>query len=135
MKKIDLYNSAHLVVSAIRILDHQSNMPPSIDNVCTMLAFSREHCSLICKKLKDMEIIDIVEGAFGSKLCIRDFTRIETIPSTAEDSTLRDELKKYQEASKEKQSRIESIKAQQDKKKKDLFAALDKQLKSSLDRK
>ncbi len=135
MKKIDLYNSAHLIVSAIRILEHQDNVPPSVENICKMLSFSIEHGNLICNKLKAMDIVDIVDSAFGNKLYIRDFTRIETLPAEEEDTSIKDELKKYTDSRKELQSRIESIKAKQDNKKKDLFAELDRQLKSSLDKK
>jgi hypothetical protein len=135
MKKIDLYNSAHLIVSAIRILEHRDDVPPTIESICKMLSFSIEHGNLICNKLKEMDIIDIVDGAFGNKLYIRDFTRIETIPVEEEDTSIKDELKKYADSRKELHGRIKSIKAKQDNKKKDLFAELDRQLKSSLDKK
>ncbi|MBW1893138.1 MAG: hypothetical protein JRF40_01000 [Deltaproteobacteria bacterium] len=135
MKKIKLYNSAHLIVSAIRILEHQDNVSPSVENVCGMLFFSIEHGNFICNKLKEMGIVDIVDGAFGNKLYIRDFSRIETIPAEEEDTSIKDELEKYADSRKELQGRIESIKAKQDNKKKDLFAELDRQLKSKLDKK
>lgn len=135
MKKIDLYNSAHLVVSAIRILEHQRQVPPSVEDVCEILSFSIEHGNFICNKLKEMAIVDVVLGTFGSKLYIHDFTRIETIPATEEDTSIKDELKKYLDSRKDNQGRIEAIKAKHDKKKKDLFAELDRQLKSKLDKK
>ena len=135
MKKIDLYNNAHLIVSAIRVIEHQNNVPPSVENICKMLSFSIEHGNLICNKLKEMGIVDIVAGAFGNKLYIRDFTRIETIPVDEEDTSIKDELEKYTDSRKELQDKIESIKAKQDNKKKDLFAELDRQLKSNLDKK
>jgi len=135
MKKIDLYNNAHLIVSAIRILEHQNDVPPTVENICEMLSFSIEHGNLLCNKLKEMGIIDIVSGAFGSKLYIRNFICIETIPMDEEDTSIKDELKKFADSRKELQGRIESIKSTHDKKKKDLFAELDRQLKSSLDKK
>ena len=135
MKKTDLYHNAHLVVSAIRILEHQRNVPPTVEDVCTTLSFSIEHGNLLCNKLKEMGVIEIVSGAFGSKLYIRDFHRIETIPMDEEDTSLKDELKKFADSRKELQGRIKSITSKHDKKKKDLFAELDRQLKSSLDKK
>ena len=135
MKKTDLYHNAHLVVSAIRVLEHLKKVPPTVEDVCEMLSFSTEHGHLLCNKLREMGIIEIVSGAFGSKLYIRDYSRIETIPMDEEDSSLKDELKKFADSRKELQGRIESIKSKQDQKKKDLFAELDRQLKSSLDKK
>jgi len=135
MKKTDLYHNAHLIVSAIRILEHLKKVPPAVDDVCEMLSFSSEHGHLLCNKLKEMGIIDIVSGAYGSKLYIRNYSIIETIPMGEEDTSLKDELKKFADSRKELQGRIESIKSKHDRKKKDLFAELDRQLKSKIDNK
>lgn len=85
MKEIDLYTKAHLVVAAIRILERQANVSSSIEKVCQMISFSLEHGNLICKKLDEMGIIEIVKGAYGTRLFIKNHLKIEEIPTGAGD--------------------------------------------------
>ena len=72
METKDQYSQAHLVVSAIRVLDHQQSAPPSIEEVCRTLRYTLEQVYMICRKLKEIGIIEIVEGAFGTRLSIKD---------------------------------------------------------------
>ncbi len=129
------YEEAHLLVAAIRVLEHTRHVPPAIEDICGTLSFSLEESNRICRKLKELEIIDIVEGAFGTKLYIKDHLRIESLPRESKDNRLEEELKKFQEAQKQLSKKVESIQAEQDKKKKDLFAKLNKQLKEGLEKK
>ena len=85
--------------------------------------------------LHDRQIIEIVEGAFGTKLYIRDHLLIEEIPKESQEKTIEDEVKKFQEAQKENLKKIQSMHAEQKKKKKDLFAEIDRKLKDGLKKK
>lgn len=80
MKGKDFYSEAHLVVAAIRILEHQNSAPPSIDEVCRTISLSLEQGNFVCRKLNEMNIIDVVEGAFGTKLFIKNHLLLEEIP-------------------------------------------------------
>jgi hypothetical protein len=131
----DLYSSAHLVVSAIRVFEHQQNVPPSIEQVCNMLSFNPEQGHMICRKLSEMGGIEIVEGAFGTRLYVHDHLKIEEIPKGKKDSDLARELAAFQDARKGLSKKIESFQAQQAEKKKSLFADLEKQLKDKLEKK
>ena len=82
-----------------------------------------------------MEIIDVIEGSYGNRLFVRDFLKIEEIPRDDDASKLKEELKKFQESQKSLSQKIESIKAQQAEKKKNLFAEMEKKLKQELDKK
>ena len=132
-KKTDsLYNDAHLVVAAIRLLEHRDKVAPSTDGVCRELSFSLEQGNLMCKKLHDRKVIEIIEGAFGTKLYVRDHLLIEEIPKDRQEETIEDEVKKFQKAQKENLKKIQSLHAEQKKKKKDLFAEIDRKLKDGL---
>ncbi len=133
----DSYSQAHLVVSAIRVLEHQQNAPPSIEGVCSMLEYTLEQGYMICRKLKESGIIDIVEGAFGTRLSIKDHLAIEEIPKGIQESHLDKELKAFQTTRKErtKEMEVQSFKAKQEEKKKALFAEIEKKLKGSIDQK
>ena len=128
MKEIDLYTKAHLVVAAIRILGHQADVSSSIEKVCQMISFSLEHGNLICKKLDELGIIEIVEGAYGTRLFVKDHLKIEEIPRGAGENKLEEELKKFQSSKKDLSKKIELLKAKHAEKQKNLFAELEKKL-------
>ena len=132
MEKKDLYDNCHLVVAAIRILSHQNGMPPSVESLGEVLSFSLEECHFLCRKLEKMGVIDIVEGAFGTKLFVKNHLELETIPRDEKDTKLKDDIEKFFSTKKDYNKEIESFKAEQEKKKKDLFAEIDEKLKSKL---
>jgi hypothetical protein len=82
-----------------------------------------------------MNIIDVVEGAFGTKLFIKDHLLLEEISQEATEDNLEKELKKFQNTKKDYIQKIELFKAEQEKKKKNLFAELEKKFKKDLDEK
>lgn len=135
MQETDFYGSAHLYVAAIRILQHQNATPPSIDDVCRMLSSSSEQGNYICRKLKELNILEMVESTFGNKLYIHNHLKIEDIPKGKQVSRLEEELKKFQRSKNEISSKIESIKSEQAEKKKSLFEELEKNLKKGLNKK
>jgi hypothetical protein len=137
METKDQYSQAHLVVSAIRVLDHQQSAPPSIEEVCRMLRYTLEQGYMICRKLKESDIIEIVEGTFGTRLSIKDHTALEQIPRGIQESHLDKELRAFQTSRKDrsKEKEIESFKAKQEEKKKTLFAEIEKKLKGGIDQK
>ena len=135
MKGKDFYFAAHLVVAAIRILEHRNSASPSIDEVCRTISFSLEQGNFICRKLNEINIIDIVEGAFGTKLFIKDHLLLEEIPKGATEDNLEKELKKFHESKKDYTQEIKLFQTEQKKKKKNLFAELEKKFKKDLNEK
>ena len=134
MKDRDLYTEAHLVVAATRVLEHRDSAPPTLDAVCEILSFSLEQGGHICRRLKEMGVVDMVEGGYGIRLYIKDHLKIEEIPRGTAESRLDDELKKFQSAQKKISQKVESIKAEQEEKKKTLFAKLEKEMKKGLEK-
>jgi len=135
MQNSDLYTHAHLIVSAIRVLSHQNAKPPSIDEISQALSFSLEQGNLICNKLSSMGIVDVVEGAFGTGLFIKNHIKIEEIQRGEKEDKLEAALKKFQDSKRGLTKKIESIQARQAKKQKDLFAEIEKKLKKESDKK
>jgi DNA-binding Lrp family transcriptional regulator len=131
----NLYSSAHLFVSAIRIFEHQNNTPATVEDISRMLKISIERSHYLGRKLKEMGIIDEVEGSYGIRLFIRDHVKIEDIPREDDGGKLEAELKKFKESQKELSHKIETIQAKQAEKKKNLFAEMDKKLKQELNKK
>ena len=125
----DFYTQAHLIAAAIRVLEHQHTTPPSVEQVCETLTFSIEQGHRLCNRLKEMGIIDITSGAFGTRLFIVDHLKIEEIPRGETGNSMEAELQKFRASQKGLEKKVETIKAEQEKKKKDLFADIEKQFK------
>ena len=134
-KSKNLYTTAHLFVSAIRVWEYQNDTSPALEEISHMLAMSIERTNYVCRKLKEMGIVDSVEGSFGNRLFIRDHLKIEEIPREDDESKLEEELKKFKESQKGLSQKIETIQAKQAQKKKHLFAEMEKKLKHELDKK
>ncbi len=134
-KRKDLYATAHLFVSAIRVCENKMSTPPTIDDIAQMLVMSIERSNYVCRKLKELGVIDSVEGSYGNRLFVRDHLKIEEIPRDADGAQLEEELQKFKESQKGLTEKIETIQAQQAQKKKDLFAEMEKKLKQELEKK
>jgi hypothetical protein len=134
MQHPDLYSNAHLVVAAIRIFTHKNSKHPSLNEICKTLSFSLEQGNLVCKKLKDLGIIDVVEGAFENHLFIKNHLKIEEIPRDKKEDRLEEALKKFKDSKKDFSKKIESFQAKQAEKQKALFAELEEKLKKGVDK-
>jgi hypothetical protein len=131
----DLYSRAHLFVAAVRVCEHNRSAPPSIEDVCRALSFTMEQGGLICRKLENMGILEVVEGSFGTRLFVKDHLKIEEIPRGVGESKLDEELKKFQNSQKAITQKVETLRSEQAAKKKDLFAAMEKKLREELEKK
>lgn len=132
MKSKSMYDEGHLFVAAMRILEHSNGAPPSLDQIATCLGFTSEQTGLISRRLEEAEIIKQVEGAFGQRWAIADHLKLETLSRAEKSSQLDEELKKFQSERQKLAAKVESIKEEQEKKKKDLFADIEKKLKKDL---
>ena len=134
MTEKNFYAIAHLVAATIRIYEYQKGHPPSIEQVCETLSFTSEQGHIYLNKLTDLGISEVVEGNFGTRVFLRDHLKIEDIPKDSKESGLGDAIKAFQDSRKKMSEKIATIKADQEKKKKDLFAELESQLKKKLDK-
>ncbi|MDH3343972.1 MAG: hypothetical protein OEL58_01930, partial [Desulfobacteraceae bacterium] len=71
----------------------------------------------------------IVEGAFGTRLFLKNHLKIEEISRDKKADSLEDAVKKFQSSKKDMTQKVELFRAEQAKKQKDLFAELEKKLK------
>jgi hypothetical protein len=129
MQKKDLYSQSHLIVSAVRVLSHTRVEAPSVEDVCGLLTFSLEQGHLLCKKLHDMNIIEMVEGPFGLRIFVRDHLKIEELPRDETTASLQAEVEKFQSSRKDFKDQIEKFQSRKEQEKKELFAKIEEKLK------
>ncbi len=134
MEKISFYEEAHLAVAAVRIFEFRNKKSPSYEDLAELLGVNVEWVSRICAKLREKGIIDINTGPFEStRVIVKDHTVIETLPRETEQGGMADEIKKFQEKS--RNALTEKVKAAAEEKKqkeKKLFEELEKKLKAGV---
>lgn len=125
----DLYEAAHMMVAAVRVLTHQKRLPPTLSAVCQTLCFSEEHGLLVCRRLIEAGVLEMTSTAHDNKLFVKNHLAIEDIPRGRGDSRLDEELRRFQASRSQINQKVESIQAQAEEKKRKLFAQLEQQLK------
>ncbi|MDL2321864.1 hypothetical protein LJC47_05910 [Desulfosarcina sp. OttesenSCG-928-B08] len=133
-KPSDLYTMAHVFVSAVRVLDYQDGAPPSLSAICRLLDHSEEKGGYLLSQLREAGIVDVVKSGFEDRIVVADHLAIERLPKAAEESRLAQELKKFKAGKSQMEDKVASIKAQQDQKKQDLFAEIEKKLKQKMEK-
>ncbi len=116
------------------MLEHKDMNAPSIEKICKELSFSIEQGTLIVRRMVDTGILDITEGAYGSRLYLRNHLALEELPKGEAEDRFADELAKFQNARKTHSKKIETIKAEQAAKRKNLFSEIEKKLKEDLEK-
>lgn len=129
METKNLYDQAHLVVAMIRVLDHRKNFPPTLADVAAGLDFSLEQTNFICLKLKDKNIIEMVEDAFEVRLFVRNHLMIEELERGCQEDQMQKALAEFQEKRKGLSARVEKIHATQQAKQQKLFSEIEAMLK------
>ena len=117
------------MVAAVRVLEYQKNMPPSVEEIGALLFVSREQAYRMCNKLNELSIIKILEGPFGNKVTILDHLLLEQIPKTDQAAGMEAELEKFRQQRKGITEKVKNIKAEREEKKKNLFADIEKAFK------
>ncbi len=132
MASTSLYHSGHLFVAAMRILEYRHHRPPAIEEVAEMTGMALEQTSRICRRLVEFKVVREIESGSEIRLLLEDHLALEQLPRTAENTGLDKELEKFQAKRRQMEVKVETIKQQQEKKKKDLFAEIEKKLKHDL---
>ena len=131
----NLYSNGHLFVAAVRVWEHLNGNAPMLEDICRFLNMPIEQAGYLLRRLTELEIIEVVQGSYGSRVFIHNHLNLEEIPQNSTENKLDAELKKFQDNQKQFTDKIDSMRAEQAEKKKSLFADMEKKLKEELDKK
>ena len=127
------YYKAHLVVAAARIADHKFGVPPTVSQISEATGYSVEEAQNICNKLKDSGVLKLILAGDVERIYIKDPVPLEDLPRATQGPNMEEEVEKFAQKQAERLANI-SVKAKDEKqRKKDLFAALEKELKGRVD--
>lgn len=126
------YDEAHLFVAATRILAHQKRSAPAIEDICELIDISAEAGHSLCRKLEAKGIVELYKDPFAVKVAVANHLEIESLPKEEVKNNLAAELEQFMTKKKDMDKKVESIQAELDAKKKNMFGELEKQLKKSM---
>lgn len=124
----DRYEKSHLMVAAIRVLEHRNGRAPSMLDVSEMLSFSLEEVGFVGKKLTDLGAIEITEGPYGRRLFLKDHRKLEEIPREEDGKGLAAEIEKFQSARKNVSQDVEAFKQRKQEEQRKRFAEIEEKL-------
>ncbi|MDR3090202.1 MAG: hypothetical protein LBU39_10350 [Desulfobulbaceae bacterium] len=129
------YNEAHLFVAATRILRHQNNSPPAVEAVCRLLDISDEAGHALCRKLRNLGIIETVADPFVVKVAVANHLALENLPREEEaKDALAKELERFQAAKKAGERQIADLQAEIERKQREKLAGIEAMFKKEMER-
>uniref|UniRef100_A0A7C4MR95 Uncharacterized protein n=1 Tax=Desulfatirhabdium butyrativorans TaxID=340467 RepID=A0A7C4MR95_9BACT len=128
---LSLYDKAHLVAAAIRVLTHTQKTAPTLSSISELLGISQEETAWMLHVLATNDIVTEVTAGSITRYFLADVSRIETLPKQPTESQLDQELAKFKNARQEMESKAQSILAEQAEKQKSRFAEIEKKLKEA----
>ena len=132
---MDPYTEAHLFIAAIRLLQHQKQTPPDIEDVCKTLDVSVEAGLAVCRKLQKSSIVTMSEDPFSIKLGVDNHLEIENLPKEQKDGdSLSEDLEKFMAKKQDMDKKVEAIQAGLQKKKQDLHSDIEARLRKEMDK-
>lgn len=130
---MDQYSEAHLYVAAIRVLHHQKHGAVAIEKVCALLNVSIESALAVCRRLQRQSIVELVDDPFTVKVMVGDHLAIEALPRKVEEENgLSRELEQFMAKKKEMNKKLETIQAEMERKRQNLFSDLEEKLKKKM---
>jgi hypothetical protein len=132
---MDTYTEAHLMVAAVRILQHRNGSPPKIEDVCALLEISDEAGHSISRKLAKLGIIERLEDPFSIKLAVANHLEIEKISrNVPEAKGLSRELEEFQAKKMKAEKKLSDIQAEIERKKRDLLSSVEAKFKKEMEK-
>lgn len=135
MKKISFYDEAHIFVAAVRLFEFNKSGSPGYSDISEITGMHSDRVSYIATRLRDAEIIDIVEGAFNNCFIIKNHLNIEDLPREVPVNKMADEINRFKESSKnELEEKVKAFTDEKKKKEKELFEEIQNKFKKELEK-
>ncbi len=137
MEHTPSYSQGHLLVAAVRVLEHRLAKPPTYEEIGELLGISHEVVGALARSLEGAGIVKVLKTPFDTRVEIKDHVALEDLPKEEKGAAMKGEVEAFLEKARGRQEALESQLAsgefQEEKKQK--FADLESQLKDFQTRK
>ena len=110
MSQLPSRADGHLVVAAIRILEHRDGHPPTEQEIAALLRWHEDRTRVIARELDDFGALSAIRSPFEVRYKLQDPARVEELPaeSSVSDDFAR-EIEAFDERATAEQERIERM--------------------------
>lgn len=110
MSQLPSQADGHLIVAAIRILEHRENHPPTEQEIAALLRWHEDRTRVIARELEDFGVVSAIRSPFEVRYKLQKPDRVAELPAT---STVSDdfarEIEAFDERALAEQERIEKM--------------------------
>ena len=123
-------HQAHLMVAGVRVLEHQHNRPPSVNELAALLGISREVTGHQVRVLETLGILQTIKSPFDLRVELDDYRQIEALPVEETGPGFKDEVEDFHRKFEKKQKDLQNLfdSGEQEKRQKERFSDLDSEL-------
>lgn len=126
------YQESHLVVAAVRILEHTTGKSPDPDAIADLAGLGREKVHVLVHELANRKILRVLQTPFDVRVDVVDPKPLEELPMEDTGPGVSEELAEFSERSKEKKREMERMLrgGEAEKRRKERVAKLEEHFKS-----
>ena len=103
------YQEAHLIVAAIRVVQHREGRPPTPEEVAALLNLPKEKVFILVRALAARGVVQMLETPFEVRLDVLDPTPLEALPRTDGEPEMKGELDEFYEREREKKAEMDRM--------------------------
>jgi len=126
------YQEGHLLVAAVRVLEHRhAGRPPTVEEIADLLGDSLEWMGVLVSSLERAGVVHALTGPFETRVEIKNHLELETLPRTDSTSGVDEELKEFAAQKRKEEEKLGNLFSSGDplKKQKDKMGKMADQLK------
>lgn len=132
MDKASLYYRSHVVAAAVWLLNHKRGAPPTVADVARETGFPLEEAQVLVNGMKKTGVLSVVESGAEDRLFVSDPAPMEELPKKRTGANMEKDLERFAAQKAEEMKKIESLAKGEGQRKKDLFEAINRQLKENM---
>ena len=126
------YQESHLVVAAVRILEHTTGKSPNADEIADLAGLGREKVHVLVHELASRKILRVLQTPFDVRVDVVDPKPLEDLPREDTGPGVAEELADFSERAKETKREMERMLrgGEAEKRRKERVAKLEEQFKT-----
>lgn len=110
MAELPSRHEAHLVVAAVRVLDHVEKHPPTETEVAALLQWHEDRARVVAHGLVEYGALDAIKSPFEVRYRVSDHAKVDALPEgEGVDDSISKEMKAFEERSQADQAEIERM--------------------------
>lgn len=109
MASLPSYEDAHLIVAAVRVLQHREGGAPTPASITDLLGLASEKVHVLVHQLRERGVLYAYENPFELRLEVKDVALLESLPHAGSEPEIKGELDEFHEREREKKAEMDRM--------------------------